>query len=372
MRSRRLGVGAALVGGSLIPGDVAIAGDRITDVGLSPAGRGIAVPGLVDLQVNGFAGVDFLADDDDDAWRLAGEQLLATGVTAFQPTLITAPTRTVRGALRRAERLQRAQTRGAAIIGVHLEGAFLAAERLGTHPAEHRRDPDLVLLEQLLADGPVSMVTLAPELNGATQLIDTLVAGGVTVSIGHSAATASVAHAAFNRGARAVTHIFNAMAPLSAREPGVAGVALHRGDVIVQCILDGVHLADETLGVVLGMAAGRMSVTSDAIAAAGMGDGDYRLGTVPVTVRNGFARGPDGTLAGGVGTVLDGLRHAVRLGMSFEAAVGAATVVPARLLGRVDIGVIGRGAPADLVVFDDALQVLRVLKAGLMIEEIAS
>ena len=314
----------ALVDGVLLSGDVSIAGSEIVDVGLAGSGSGIAIPGLIDLQVNGFAGVDFLSTDDDDAWRAAGERLLASGVTAHLPTLITAPPDAVTRALRRAERLMRAPRSGARILGVHLEGPFLSPERLGTHPPEHRRDPDLELLNAHLDAGPVAIVTLAPELDGAAELIDALGARGVAVSIGHSLAPAALANAAFDRGARAVTHIFNAMAPIRAREPGVAGVALARDDVTVLCIADGVHLADETLRLILAAAPGRVALTSDAIAAARRGEGTYTLGTVTVTVSDGRATRADGTLAGGLSSVIDGLRHAVRLGATLEQAADAA------------------------------------------------
>jgi N-acetylglucosamine-6-phosphate deacetylase len=142
MRTRRLGVAAALVDGHLHEGDVAVAGERIAEIGLSPAGRGIAAPGFVDLQVNGFAGIDFLTATDDDAWLAASRRLLELGVTAYQPTLITAPREALRSGLRRAARLMRAQAHepraqlGARILGVHLEGPFLSPSRASQTAAQ--------------------------------------------------------------------------------------------------------------------------------------------------------------------------------------------------------------------------------------------
>ena len=217
----RLGVEAALVQGELLPGDVEVADGRIAAVGVDGrGGRGIAAPGFVDLQVNGFAGVDF-ASADTDGYRRAAKALLETGVTAFQPTLITSPEEELTAALREVP------PNGAAphVLGAHLEGPFLAPERLGTHPASARRDPDTAMLERLLAAGPVAHVTLAPELPGALELVDLLRARGVTVSCGHSNATADEARDAFAHGVRTVTHIFNAMRPFAAREPGLAGAA---------------------------------------------------------------------------------------------------------------------------------------------------
>jgi N-acetylglucosamine-6-phosphate deacetylase len=373
MTTRRLGVAAAIVDGERVDGDMAIADGRIAEVGLaSPAGSGVAVPGLIDLQVNGFGGIDFLTEDDDDAWRLAGERLLAAGVTAYQPTLITSPEAAVRAGLQRAARLRDQDTStGARILGVHLEGPFLSPQKLGTHPAEHRRDPDMALQHRYLADGPVTMVTLAPELDGAMGLIDALVARGVVVSLGHTVAPAELARGAFERGARAVTHVFNAMAPVGGRDPGVAGTALARPDVTVMCIIDGVHLAEEVERLVLTAAGGRVVLTSDAMAAAGMGDGSFRLGTVGVDVRAGRATSADGTLAGGARTIADALRRTVELGVPLARAVAAATAVPARLLGRPDLGVIRPGAAADVVVLDDDLRATQVLKDGSMLKEAA-
>ncbi|MGO9972512.1 MAG: N-acetylglucosamine-6-phosphate deacetylase [Solirubrobacteraceae bacterium] len=368
MRTRRLGVAAALVDGALIAGDVSIADGRVAEVGLVGPGSGIAVPGLIDVQVNGFGGVDLLTADDDEAWQHVGERLLALGVTAYLPTLITAPVDVVRSGLRRAARVMQLRAQGARILGVHLEGPFLSPERLGAHPREHRRDPDPDLLARLLAAGPVSMVTLAPELDGAAALIDMLSERRVVASIGHSAAPAGVVHAAFDRGARAVTHIFNAMAPIASRQPGVAGVALSRPDVTVMCILDGVHLAAETASLVLAAAGDRLSLVSDSIAAAGVGDGRYLLGTEMITARGGKATRDDGTLAGSLGNVADGVRRAVELGATVKQAVTAVSAAPARLLGRGDVGMLSPGVRADLVVLDDSLTVARVLYAGSPVE----
>ena len=315
----RLGVEAALVSERLVPGDVEIADGRVAAVGLSSSnGRGIAVPGFVDVQVNGFGGVDFL-ETDGDGYRQAGEALLETGVTSFLPTLITAPETDLLAALAEVPRTPV----GPRILGVHLEGPFLAARRLGTHRSDGRRDPDRALLERLLAAGPVRMMTLAPELAGALELIDDLVARGVTVSCGHSDATAEQTTAAFDRGARMVTHLFNAMRPFNHREPGIVGAALVRDDVFVEIILDGVHLAPATA-----------------------------------------VRAPEGMLAGSLLSMIDAVRNLHDLGVSLEDALGAASTVPARALGLSDVGRLDVGLPADVVVLDDALEIESVFVGG--------
>jgi N-acetylglucosamine-6-phosphate deacetylase len=356
----RLGVGSALVDGLLVPGDVEIVDGRIADFGLASAnGRGLASPGFVDLQVNGFGGVDFL-DTDSGGYVRAGEALLETGVTAYLPTLITAPEDRLLGALGEIP----TEERGPRILGAHVEGPFLSPRRLGTHPPSARRDPDAALLERILAAGPVRLLTLAPELPGALALVDLLVGRGVTVSAGHTDATAEQANAAFERGVRTVTHLFNAMRPFTHRDPGVAGVALARPDVVVQVILDGAHLAPDTVKLVWRAAAGRLALVTDAVAGAGVsGDGSYRLGDVAVEVRDGVVRRDDGVLAGSVLTMIEAVRNLAALGVPLEDALNAAAAVPARVVGA-DAGRIEVGAPADIVVLSDELEIERVLVGG--------
>jgi len=357
----RLGVEAALVGRRLVRGDVDVVDGRIAAYGLaSPNGRGLAAPGFVDLQVNGFAGVDLL-ESDRDGYRRAGEALLATGVTAYLPAFITAPEDQLVEALRD---VPISTVGGPRILGVHLEGPFLAARRLGTHPATARHDPDAALLARLLDAGPVRLVTLAPELAGADALIDLLRARGIAASCGHSDATAAQANAAFDRGVATVTHLFNAMRPFRHRDPGIAGAALARDDVVVQIILDGVHLADDTARVVWRAAAGRVALVTDAVAGAGASDGLYRLGGVELEIRDGVVRGPDGQLAGSVLTMDEAVRNLHALGVPLEDSLAAASTVPAGVVGAADAGRIDVGLPADVVVLDDNLAVDRVHLAG--------
>jgi N-acetylglucosamine-6-phosphate deacetylase len=334
----RLGVEAALVDGELVSGDVEVADGRVVAVGLAGAGgQGLAVPGFVDLQVNGVGTVDFLGTDAA-GHRRAREALLATGVTAYLPTLVTAPEQQLLAALAEL---------GEDALGVHLEGPFISPDRLGAHPADARRDPDLALLDRLLEGGRVRLVTLAPELAGADALIDRLHECGVVVSLGHTDATAAVAGAAFDRGVRTVTHLFNAMRPLHHRDPGIAGAALARDDVVVQLIVDGVHLAPETVQLVWRAAAGRVALVTD-VAAATLGG----------------RRPPDGVLAGSRLTMIDAIRNLHALGVPLVDAVGAATAIPARVLGEPWRGRLGIGLPADVVVLDDRLEIRRVLVAG--------
>lgn len=357
----RLGVAAALVDGNRILGDVEVHDGRIVAFGLAGTGGvGLAVPGLVDLQVNGFAGVDFLGCDANGYVR-AGEALLQTGVTAYLPTFITSSEERTVGALGLLAALD---LPGPRILGAHLEGPFISPERLGAHQPRWRRDPDVALLDRLLAAGPVRIMTLAPELPGAGALIDRLVAAGVTASLGHTDATAEVARAAFGRGARTVTHLFNAMRPLAHREPGVVGAALASSDVIVQVIADRIHVAEDVLRIVLAAAPGRVSLVSDAMAGAGQGDGTYAFGEVAVTVTNGVARAADGVLAGSVLTLIEAVRNLHSIGAPLEVAIAAASAVPASILGLEAVGRLNVGGPADVVTLDDRLDILRVYVGG--------
>jgi N-acetylglucosamine-6-phosphate deacetylase len=355
----RLGAAAALVDGRLVPGDVRVAGGEIEGVGAGGPGRGIAVPGFVDLQVNGFAGVDFMRADRDGYAR-AGEALLAAGTTAYRPTLITASEKDLVAALRAIPE----DLRGPRILGAHLEGPFVSPRRLGAHPAAWRRDPDLALLDRLLDAGRVRQVTLAPELPGALELVDRLVKRDVLASAGHTDATAAEANRAFDRGVRSVTHLFNAMRSPHSRDPGVAFAALAREDVDIGLIADGHHLAPETVLVAWRAARGRMALVTDAVAAGGMDDGHFEVAGQPVVSSGGAVRGADGRLAGSVLTMLDAVRGVHALGIALEEALTAATAVPARIAGRPDLGRLAPGAPADVVVLGDDLEIVRVLVAG--------
>lgn len=357
----RLEVQAALVRGELVPGDVEVEDGVIVEVGLPTTARGcVAVPGFVDLQVNGFAGVDFLSASTADYER-AGSALLEGGVTAYQPTFITAPESAMLDALRAMP----ANGSSPRVVGAHVEGPFLSPERLGTHPREHRRDPDLELLDRLLDAGRVTELTLAPELPGAEVLIQRALERGAVVSAGHTNATAAQAHAGFDLGVSTVSHLFNAMRPFRSRDPGVVGVALTRRDVFVQMIVDGHHLADETVLLIWAAAGGRVALVTDAMAGAAGTPGSYQFGDIEIEISDGgVPTREDGVMAGTVLTMIEAVRNLHALGISFEDAVGAASAVPARILGRTDLGVLEPGGAADIVVLDDRLEIVRVLCGG--------
>jgi N-acetylglucosamine-6-phosphate deacetylase len=359
----RLGVSRAVVGGEVVDGDVEIEDGRVAALGVQPAGReGTAVPGFVDVQVNGFAGVDYLAGEAED-WRRAASAQAATGVTAYRPTLITAAPADMCRALGVAGAV--IDEPGPRLLGVHLEGPFLSPSWPGAHPPELLRDPDLELLDQLRAAGPVAHMTLAPERPGGLELVTSLVARGITVSLGHTDADAATCHAAYDRGAHALTHLHNAHRRFAARDPGPAGVALVRDDVTVTAIVDHVHLAPETTAMGWRAAGPRFALITDAMAAAGFGPGDWPLGDRTVHVdERGEARLDDGRLAGSTLTMDTALRNLCGLGASLPEAVHAAARAPALLAQRPDLGALAVGGPADVAVLDEALRVRRTLVAG--------
>jgi N-acetylglucosamine-6-phosphate deacetylase len=359
---RRLGVSAAFVDGELVPGDVATDGEHVVAVGLPASGSRIAVPGLVDLQVNSYAGIDALHASVEEL-RAMGRALAADGVLAYQPTLVSGEPEATCAAIERiGELVASPDPLGAVVLGVHLEGPFLS--RAGTHPVDWLRLPDLKLAERLLRSGPVSMVTLAPELPGALELVAMLVRRGIVVSLGHSDASAQAAARAFDAGATAVTHLFNAMPPMSASEPGLVGRALVDERVTIQMIAGGGHVADELLRLAFAAAPGRCSLVANVTSLARHGKGRKLLGEVGTEVRDGLAQRPDGAVAGGAPTLASGVRRLVGLGIPLPEALAAATTRPAKLTRRSGLGQLRPGGPASLVILDDRLEVGDVLLQG--------
>jgi N-acetylmuramic acid 6-phosphate etherase/N-acetylglucosamine-6-phosphate deacetylase len=360
----RLGVAAAFVNGALVDGDVAIEDGEVVAVGLSSPGRGIAIAGLIDAQVNGSYGVDLLHASVDDILGMSVD-FLRDGVIAFQPTLITSDIDQLLRARENLREARRRQHEGATILRVHLEGPFLSAKRAGTHPVQHLRAPSAALLDQLLDGDDVAMVTIAPELPEALELIARCLKRGVMVSLGHSAATAAEARAGFEAGATAVTHLFNAMEPLSARAPGLAGEALMNDGVTVQLVGDHVHVADDMMRMAFRSAPGRCLIVSDALAAAGVSDSTAQLGDVTVTIVDGVARRSDGTIAGSIAKLRDGLVRLGQLGLSANEAISAALYRPARMLGVTERSTLSPGTPADFfIVNDDLVLERRVTPSG--------
>ena len=362
--AHRLGVATALVDGEWVAGDVVVDDGVVRDVGVTPAGKhGCAVPGFVDVQVNGFAGVSFTACDRAGFDRAAAT-IATHGVTSFLPTIPTARPDEYPAALELAARAVADPSPGARPLGVHLEGPFLSVTRRGAHQSEWLRAPDVSLASDLLSRAPVTVMTLAPELDGAAAVIDLLRSRGVVVAAGHTDATGEQAHLAFDDGVAMVTHLWNAQRPITSREPGLAGVALTRPGVFVGIIADLVHVCAETLALSLHALGERAVIVTDAAAAAGLPTGEHDTGGRTVVVRDRAVFLPDGTLTGAAVGLDACVRNAVRVGRSLAQAVHAVTAAPARAIGRDDIGQMRPGARADVVVLDDELAVRQVLVAG--------
>lgn len=309
----------------------------------------IVAPGFVDVQVNGFAGAE--VGPDPDALAVVAGALPRTGVTAFCPTLVSrseAAYRRAAGALARA----RVPDDAARPLGVHLEGPFLNRARHGAHDPAVLRHPEPAALDGLLAAFRPAIVTLAPELPGGPGAVARISGAGAVAAVGHTEADAATARAAIDAGARLLTHALNAMPGLHAREPGPVGPFLADRRTHVSLIADGVHLDDTSTFICTRAAGARLVLVSDAVAAAGMPPGRYRLGARTVTSDGGRATSR-GRPAGAVAGLDAGPRTLVRAGIPRAAALAAAAVAPRGLLG-LPPG-LAPGGPADLVVLDEGL-----------------
>ncbi len=363
-------------GGVLAPGYVGFEDGVITAIGSGPPpsppdlelADGILVPGLVDLQVNGYFGVE-LGDAEPDGWATVARRLPETGTTAFLPTLITSQLSQTIAALRRAAGFVPGLAAGARVLGVHLEGPFISAKRRGAHNPAWIITPDHDTVEACLeaGDGLVRVVTLAPEIDGAMAAIKQLTAAGVVVSVGHSDATAAQVGAAAASGARMVTHLFNAQRPLHHREPGVVGQALTDARLVSGLIADLHHVAGPVAALAFAAAPGRIFVVTDAAACAGMPPGRYILGNQPIELSDADGTPPvrdDGTLAGSALRMDAAVGNVVSIGVSLPDAVAAATRVPADLIGRPELGRIAPGAAADLTWLSDEFRARATWVAG--------
>jgi N-acetylglucosamine-6-phosphate deacetylase len=359
----------------LTPGVVEIEDGRIARVspGAAPAGAlafpdATLIPGLIDLQVNGGAGVDCLRAGAA-AYDTLGRYLAATGVTAYLPTIVSAPLDDMRRAGEAAGIAMRRTAATPEILGVHFEGPYLNPLRRGAHRAQDLRTPDADEMAETVRrlDGALRIVTLAPELEGAETVVRSLAAQGVVVAIGHTDAAFDEVQAAARWGARMVTHLFNAMRGIHHREPGAAGGALVTPSLVLGLIADYAHVHPAVLSLAAHAAGvGRIALVTDAISAAGMGRGSFTLGAQTIDVKDGVPRLPDGTLAGSVLQLHRAVQNfAAAAGVSRRDAVQAASLTPAKLLGlHRRKGRIAPGMDADLVVLGRDGDVLLTIARG--------
>jgi N-acetylglucosamine-6-phosphate deacetylase len=376
-------------GGVLNPGWIRLAGSVIDAVGPgepaeqeSPGLSAVdlrgqwVLPGFVDMHVHGGGGTSFTEGTAQDA-RRAAEFHRRNGSTTILASLVTAP---LPGLEARAALLAGLAREGV-IAGLHLEGPFLAPARCGAQDPRHMIAPDVDVFASLhaAAAGQLRVITLAPELPGATALIKAAARAGVIAAVGHTDATADVTSAAVDAGASHATHLFNGMRPLHHREPGPVGALLDRDEVSCEVIADGVHLHDTAIRLAARAAGpGRLVLITDAMAAAGMPDGRYRLGSMRVDVAGGVAclaadadggaaAGPrvPGAIAGSTATMAGVVRHAVAAGLPVTDVAAAASTTPARVLGLgARTGALCPGLDADLVVCDEEFGLRAVMRHG--------
>ncbi|MFD8381803.1 N-acetylglucosamine-6-phosphate deacetylase [Streptomyces sp. NPDC059679] len=321
---------------------------------------GILIPGLIDLQVNGYQGVNF-SHADENEWRRAAHCLPETGVTAFAAAFVTASIQDLAESLRHCNAAMNTPPRGgqARLLGAHLEGPFLSPAHPGAHDVTLFCDPEPARIRPLLdaaLAGTLAIITLAPERTFALEAIKQFVSAGTLVCLGHTDATADQTMAAIDAGARCVTHLYNAQRPFHHRDPGIIGQSLTDPRISFSLVLDDHHLSHQAAAMAFGLAADRLVLVTDAVAAAGMPPGQYQLGGRTIhTAPNRPPTSADGAFAGSTLRLDHALANAVRLGLPLPEAVAAATTRPAELLARHDLGRIEVGARADLVWLDQHL-----------------
>jgi len=322
------------------------------------------IPGFVDLHSHGGGGHSFDNGGEEISAALAAHR--AHGTTRSVISLVANPVAQLRESLGVIAELAASDP---LVLGSHLEGPFLSSDRRGAHNPQFLLDPLPWAVEELLgaARGTLRQITIAPEREGALEAIDVLVENRVTVAVGHTDAGLDLTREAFDRGARLLTHIFNAMPPIHHRAPGPIIAAFEDERITIELILDGLHVHPDVAAMVFSSAPGRVALVTDAMAAAASDDGDYRLGSLNVTVHDGLAvLSGTSTIAGSTLTQDAALRCAIqRCGVSPRDAVAALTTTPATALGFGDrFGYLAPGFAADAVLLDHDWQVSEVWAAG--------
>lgn len=358
----------------LVQGDIEIEDGKILRVGknlprkeedlaVDCAGSYTVVPGFVDVHIHGCAGAD-TCDATREALEAMAAFLLAHGVTSFCPTTMTTSRETIQAALLAAkDMMNHPMEEGARVVGVNMEGPFIAKERKGAQKEEDILPPDFPLFQRFYEEsgGIVRLVDVAPEQPGGLDFVEKA-SQLCTVSIAHTTADYDQAKAAFDKGVTHATHLFNAMSGLHHRKPGVVGAVFDDSRVRGELICDGFHIHPAVLRAAFRLLGDRALIVSDSMRANGMPEGEaFDLGGQMVTVHQGKALLPDGTIAGSVTNLHQEIKNLVSFGVPFEQAVKAATLLPARAIGLDgEIGSIAPGKRADLVVLDENLDIAAV------------
>jgi N-acetylglucosamine-6-phosphate deacetylase len=325
----------------------------------------LILPGFVDLQVNGAFGVD-VASESSRLPELS-EALLSTGTTSYLPTVISSPWDVYEEAL---PAIESPGGSGAEVLGVHLEGPFISVEERGAHAAAHVAKPDAELLARLLDLGPVRMITLAPELEGADGLISLAANRGVVVSAGHSDVAFEPAYDALDGQVAGVTHLFNGMSEMHHREPGLPGATFAHPRAVCGLIADGLHVHPEMVALAYRMLGpDRLYLVTDAIAATGMEDGEYRLATRTVYADGGVPRLGSGAIAGSVLTMREAFMNILAFtGCTVAEAARMTSTSPAKLVGEGRRkGRLAPGYDADVTVLTPGLSVETVWRSGKLV-----
>ena len=326
-------------------------------------------PGLIDLHLHGVLGEDTTDGTENGLMRIA--QYCATcGVTGFLATTVSEGRTRLRKAIEAVSKLDRDQSRGATILGVHLEGPYLSEGRRGAHNIRNLRSPDLSEMEGFMEISPglIKRVTLAPELPNSLELIEYLSKRGVCVSLGHSQADQNTCYQAFRKGARLVTHLFNGMDPLHQRNPNLLSFALGCDDIAVEIITDMIHIRPEIITIILKCKdENHLIAVSDAVRPTGFSDGEYEFGGEQMIVREGIARMKSTmSLAGSTSPLnrcLSNLRSHFQLSHHRLAKIGS--LIPAGLIGMDDRrGSLEINKIADIAVFDDQFNCLATFVSG--------
>jgi len=327
-----------------------------------------AIPGLIDLHMHGCVGYDFSdADTDVNGLQAMVRYQAAHGVTALCPTLLTLPEAQLEAACKRVSICE--DPEGAAVVGIYLEGPFLSPNKCGAQNPDYIQLPDIEMVCRLQreANGLLKLLAIAPEVDGALELIKAL-SSEVGCSVAHTEAGYDTAKQAFGQGARQVTHLYNAMPPLHHRDPGVIGAAMDSTHCRVELITDNVHSHPSAVRAAFRMFGDdRIILISDSISATGLADGSYNLGGLAVEVRgNRSTLAESSTIAGSVTNLMDCVKTAVtEMEISLVSAVKCASVNPAKALGIYDQrGSIEAGKVADVVLLNEALSIRAVFLRG--------